>query len=98
MYLSKLCLIRQKSTACFSFSGAREEEVCTEDGTVLLYILGFLIVLIIVTHFNCLDIFELVCCFILSVLAGSINIFKLTNLMKNKSHKKLFLHQYKRTY
>ena len=43
VYLLKLCLIRQKSTACFSFSGAREEETCTEDRTVLVHILGFLI-------------------------------------------------------
>ena len=73
VYLLKLCLTRQKSTTCFSFSGAREEQTCTEDGTVLVYILGFLIVPIMMlllaglTDFNCLDIFELVCCLFQSV-------------------------------
>ena len=73
VYLLKLCLVRQKSTASFSFSGAREEQTCTEDGTVLVYILGFLIFLIMMlflaglTDFNCLDIFELVCCLFQSV-------------------------------
>ena len=76
VYLFKLCLIRQKSTACFSFSRAREEETFTEDGTVLVHILGFLIVQMMMlllaglTDFNCLDIFELVCCLFQSVLAG----------------------------
>ena len=76
VYLLKLCLIRQKSTACFSFSRAREEETFTEDGTVLVHILGFLIVQMMMlllaglTDFNCLDIFELVCCLFQSVLAG----------------------------
>ena len=88
VYLLKLCLVRQKSTASFSFSGAREEQTCTEDGTVLVYILGFLIVLIMMlllaglTDFNCLDIFELVCCLFQSVFT-----FIVTKYVKFKHEK-----------
>ena len=88
VYLLKLCLTRQKSTTCFSFSGGREEQTCTEDGTVLVYILGFLIVPIMMlllaglTDFNCLDIFELVCCLFQSVFA-----FIITKFVKFKHEK-----------